>query len=133
MYINAYSVFCSYFSKNWSLTPVSYLNAPTPRLLKSGDYMGCYVEISGTSSVTDRELNDAVVEEGFIRLDIHVPQNSTYEKSNSIIAEALKVFDIDFGGCSFWVEDVQVNAGYADDGTHVSRININYVTDYLFD
>lgn len=132
-YINALKEISEYVDANWTATPVVYVNAPQPIIPSTGQYAGCYIRIYGAPTTTEVELSESKrrLEQGLMTLDIHVPDDRAYLVADELTRLALPLFNnLAYNSVKAWVTEVNQNAGYFDDGTHVCRISIDYICDY---
>ncbi len=131
-YVNALKQISRFVATNWKLTPIKFVNAPSPKMLSNGDYAGCYVRIYTTSTDTDIELSidKTRLERGYAHFDIHIPPDSNYLLSDELVSIAATMLNGSYGHVDFNVAEITPDAGYFVDGTHVSRLEIEYRCDY---
>lgn len=134
-YINALKEVSQLVSDNWTLTPVVYVNAPQPQMLKSGAYAGFYIRVYGGSTSVESELSTEKrkVDQGLVYVDIHSPDGHAYLKSDVLAREAAVLLDAKYyNGVQLGTVSIKPDAGYWQDGTHVTRLTVDYVCDYAY-
>ena len=134
-YINAMAVVSEYVATNWTATPVQYVNAPAPSIPQTGTYAGFYIKVYGASTTVESELSASKrkVDQGIIRVDIMTPDGSAYIKSGTLAGLLAGLLDNEyFNGVQLGTAAINPNAGYDDNGMHVTRIELDYVTDYEY-
>lgn len=134
-YTNALKEVSQLVSDNWTLTPVVYVNAPQPQMLTSGTYAGFYARVYGgvTTVESDLSTEKRKLDQGLIYFDIHAPDGHAYLKSDVLAREAaLMLDDKYYNGVQLGTVSIQPDAGYWPDGTHVTRLTVDYVCDYSY-
>lgn len=134
-YINALKEVSQLVSDNWTLTPVVYVNAPQPKMHKSGAYAGFYIRVYGGSTSVESELSTEKrkVDQGLVYVDIHAPDGHAYLKSDVLAREVAILLDAKYyNGVQLGTVSIQPDAGYWQDGTQVTRITVDYVCDYSY-
>lgn len=134
-YINALKEVSQLVSDKWTLTPVVYVNAPQPEIPDTGAYAGYYVRVYGGSTSVESELSTEKrkVDQGLVYFDIHAPDGSAYLASDDLAKEAATLLDAKYyNGVQLGTVSIQPDAGYWQDGTHVTRLTVDYVCDYSY-
>lgn len=134
-YIDAMAEASNLFDAEWSLTPIVYVNAPTPTIPSTGQYAGHYIRVYGGSTTVESELSTEKrkLDQGIVYIDVHCPDGGAYITSGQLVAEAAKIIDARYyGGVQFGTAAINRNAGYWADGSHVSRIEVDYICDYAY-
>lgn len=134
-YINALKEISQLVGEEWTLTPVQYVNAPSPQILTTGTYAGFYVRVYGTSTTVESELSTdkRKLDQGIVYFDIHSPDGGAYLKSDVLAREAAVMLDSRYyNGVQIGTVAIEPDAGYFADGTHVARLTVDYVCDYAY-
>lgn len=132
-YINALKEISQLVAEEWTLTPIQYVNAPSPQMLTTGTYAGFYVRIYGTSTTVESELSTdkRKLDQGIVYFDIHSPDGKAYLKSDVLAREAAVILDSRYyNGVQIGTVAIEPDAGYFADGSHVARLTVDYVCDY---